>query len=67
MQEALVKIVEYGFENLKLNKLEAYTNLQNSPSTKLLEKNKFIQEKVFEEKHSVTGESFNTVIYSLER
>lgn len=67
MQEALAKIIEYGFENLNLKKLEAYTNQQNIPSLKLLEKNNFIQEKVFWEKHSVTGEGFNTTIYSLER
>jgi len=67
MQEVLIKVIEYGFENLNLKKLEAYTNQLNIPSIKLLERNKFIQEKVFEEKHSVTGESFNTVIYSLDR
>ena len=67
MHEALTKIIEYGFEKLNLKKLKAYTNLQNIPSIKLLEKNKFIQEKVFDEKHSVTGESFDTVIYSLDR
>jgi len=67
MQGGLIKIIEYGFENLNLKKLEAYTNQLNIPSIKLLERNKFIQEKVFEEKHSITGESFNTVIYSLDR
>ena len=67
MQEALIKIMKYGFENLNLKKLEAYTNQENTSSIKLLERNKFIQEKVFEEKHSITGESFNTVIYSLDR
>jgi len=67
MHEALVKIIEFGFTNIHLEKLKAYTNQLNIPSIKLLEKNKFIQEKVFEEKHSVTGERFNTVIYSLNR
>jgi len=67
MQEALIKIIEYGFEKLNLKKLKAYTNQENISSIKLLERNKFIQEKVFEEKHSITGESFNTVIYSLDR
>ena len=67
MQEALIKIMKYGFKKLNLKKLEAYTNQENTSSIKLLERNKFIQEKVFEEKHSITGESFNTVIYSLDR
>lgn len=67
MHEVLLKIVEYGFENLKLIKLKAYTNQQNIPSFKLLEKTGFVQEKVFEEKHSVTGEILNTVIYSVLR
>ena len=66
MQEALIKIIEYGFEKLNLKKLKAYTNQLNIASIKLLKKNNFIKEKTFEEKHSLTGESFNTVIYSLE-
>jgi len=67
MKEALLKIIEYGFNNLNLEKLEAYTNEQNIPSLKLLEKNNFVHEKVFEEKHSVTGENIKTVIYSIDR
>lgn len=67
MQETLIQIIEYGFENLNLKKLEAYTNQQNIPSIKLLEKNNFILEKTIQEKRSITGESLSTVIYSLER
>lgn len=67
MQETLIRIIEYGFENLNLKKLKAYTNQQNISSIKLLEKNNFILEKTFEEKHSITGEGFSTVIYSLDR
>lgn len=65
MQETLMRIIEYGLENLNLKKINAYTNQQNIPSRKLLERNNFILEKTFEEKHSITGESLSTVIYSL--
>lgn len=67
MHEALVQIIEYGFEILNLIKLDACTNQRNIPSIKLLEKNNFILQKTFEEKHSITGESLSTVIYSLNR
>ncbi len=67
MHEALMQIVEYGFEILNLKKLEAYTNQQNISSIKLLKKNNFVLEKTIEEKHSITGESLSTVIYSLDR
>ena len=41
MSEALNSIVEYGFNELKLERIEAFTNKQNEHSVKLLERNGF--------------------------
>ncbi len=41
MTEALKKIVDYGFNNLNLDKIEAFTHKENENSKKLLEKNGF--------------------------
>lgn len=41
MQEAMTKVIEFGFENMKLKAIEAYTHPNNDSSIKLLEKNNF--------------------------
>src|SRR5215831_16763561 len=41
MQDALSKVIEYGFENLKLKTIEAWLSSKNLRSIKLLEKNNF--------------------------
>lgn len=41
MQEAFLKVIEYGFENMKLKRIEAYTHTDNESSIKLLVKNNF--------------------------
>lgn len=41
MNEALQKVLEFGFEDLKLDKIEAFTHKNNIKSIQLLEKNGF--------------------------
>ena len=41
MDESLKSILDFGFKNLNLDIIEAYTHKNNEPSKKLLEKNKF--------------------------
>lgn len=41
MNEAMFKIIDYGFHNIGLNIIEAYTHPENLSSTKLLEKCNF--------------------------
>lgn len=41
MSEALGLVINYGFNDLKLDKIEAFTDVNNQPSKKLLEKNGF--------------------------
>ncbi len=38
MQEAMKKVLEYGFQVMDLKKIEAYTHRDNQASTRLLEK-----------------------------
>ena len=41
MNEALVKIIDFGFNKMKLKAIEAYTHKDNESSMRLLVKNKF--------------------------
>jgi len=41
MSEALKRVVSFGFGELNLDKIEAFTHIQNGNSKKLLEKNGF--------------------------
>jgi len=64
-KEALLKIIEFGFDNVQLNKIEAYTYKENLSSTKLLEKFNFVRDLHEESKIDFTVENPNTVVYSL--
>ncbi len=41
MQEAASKVLEFGFQHIGLDSLEAYTHTENQSSTRLLEKLNF--------------------------
>ena len=41
MEEALKSVIDYGFNHLKLTRIEAFTHKQNSASMRLLLKNNF--------------------------
>lgn len=41
MQEAILKVVHFGFQHIGLNSIEAYTHSENRSSTRLLEKLNF--------------------------
>lgn len=66
IHEALRIIIDYGFKELDLKKIVGYTNLQNTRSIRVMEKFNFQQDKIFEEVHSVTGKTIQTIILSLE-
>jgi len=44
MNEALEKVMDFGFQSLGLNEIDAYTHKENLSSTKLLLKNGFIRD-----------------------
>ncbi len=42
MQEALEKVVDYGFVVMQADAIEAFSHPENAPSIRLLQKNNFI-------------------------
>ncbi len=65
MQEAIIKILNYGFDVMKLHSIEANVNPDNTASIKLLERNNFNREAYFRENYFFNGKFLDTAIYSL--
>ena len=67
MSEALLKIIAYGFENMKLRRIDAYTHKHNQPSLKLLAKHGFVRNTAFEAVYKDKAELEYNVIYTLDK
>ncbi len=67
MAEALSAIIDYGFEFLKLNRIEAHTAAINSASRNLLRRLGFFEEGIFRESSFFRGEFRDDCQYSLLR
>ena len=66
MKEALLKVVHYGFNVMKLKVLDAYTEEHNIKSRKLLEKCNFIEiDSVYEEGY-FSSKIFHMIVYRLK-
>ncbi|HTB30958.1 MAG TPA: GNAT family N-acetyltransferase [Bacteroidia bacterium] len=65
MSEAMVAIVDYGFNTLKLHSIEAIVNPDNAASIKVLTKNEFVREAYFKENYFHEGVFRDTGVYSL--
>ncbi len=65
MQEALNKVIEFGFKEFCLHSIEGNVNPNNLGSIKLLEKFGFKREAYFKEDYFYNGKFLDTVIYSL--
>jgi len=48
MSEVLSAVSNYGFQQMKLKRIDAYTHKDNKASLRLLEKNKFLRNHAFE-------------------
>lgn len=66
MKEALKQVISFGFQTLRLNTLEAYTEQSNLPSRKLLETCGFQETGQIDEKGSQVDRTFQMVIYQLK-
>lgn len=62
--EALQKVVEYGFEKMKLHSIEAILDPENRGSEKVLIKNGFVKEAHFIENEYYEGRFLDSMIYS---
>lgn len=63
--EALERVIEFGFDEMKLNSIEAVIDPKNSGSEKVLLKNNFVKEGHFKEHIFFEGEFLDSVFYSL--
>jgi ribosomal-protein-alanine N-acetyltransferase len=65
MAEALEAVLRYGFETMRLNKVEARTDPRNVASIRLLEKLGFHQDGVLRENTDFHGRFIDEAAYSL--
>jgi len=65
MSEAIEKVIEYGFDVIKLHSIEANVNPSNNNSIKILKKFKFNKEAYFKENYYFNGKFLDSEIYSL--
>jgi ribosomal-protein-alanine N-acetyltransferase len=65
MKEAVLKTIEFGFNNIKLHSIEAHINPSNAGSAAVLESTGFVREAYFKEDFFFRGEFRDTAIYSL--
>ena len=64
MKEALLKIIDFGFDEMNLHSIEANINPGNAASAMLLESAGFIKEAYFKEDYFFNGAFHDTIIYS---
>ena len=65
MKEAIVAVINFGFDTMKLHSIEAVVQHMNIASAKLLEKNNFVKEAHFKEYVYHNGKYSDAVVYSL--
>jgi ribosomal-protein-alanine N-acetyltransferase len=63
--EALKRVIEFGFEEMKLNSIEAIIDPENFGSQKVLLKNNFVKEGHFKEHTFFEGKFLDSVFYSI--
>jgi ribosomal-protein-alanine N-acetyltransferase len=64
VSEALQKVVEYGFKDMKLHSIEAVLDPDNKASEKVLLKNGFVKEAHLIENEFYEGRFLDSMIYS---
>lgn len=64
MTEAIEKIIEYGFNNLELNRIEAFVEPENVGSRTVLEKVGFREEGILKEHYYWRNRFVDNVIYA---
>lgn len=65
ISEALERVIQFGFDEMKLNSIEAVIDPKNSSSEKVLLKNNFVKEGHFKEHIFFEGKFLDSVFYSL--
>jgi ribosomal-protein-alanine N-acetyltransferase len=65
MSEAITEIVRFGFESLRLDRIELWIHAGNVPSQRTAERNGFKRRGVFRQKFSYEPVSHETLVYGL--
>ena len=65
MSEAIAKVINYGFNEMKLHSMEAIINPGNTISRKILQKFNFSKEAYFKENFFFEGKFYDSEVYSL--
>lgn len=65
MKEALSYVLDYGFNEMNLHRIEALIDDNNTPSLKLLEHYHFMKEGIMREDYNVDGVNEDSTCYSL--
>jgi len=65
MTEAVSAIIDYGFNELNLNRIEALVGCKNIPSIKIIEKQLFVREGLLRQ-HCLVGEEYeDSILFSI--
>lgn len=64
MKEALVAVIDFGFNEIKLHSIEAQINPENTASARILESFGFVKEAHFKENYFFEGTFSDTIVYS---
>lgn len=64
MREALLSVIDFGFDKMNLHSIEANINPGNAASARLLKSTGFIKEAYFKEDYFFNGTFHDTIIYS---
>ena len=67
MSEAIKEVINYGFNTMKLNRIEALVDPENEKSIRVITKNNFIKEGVLRGHYKNGNEFEDSIVYSLLR
>jgi ribosomal-protein-alanine N-acetyltransferase len=65
MKEAMVKVIDFGFNTMELHSIEADVDPNNIASINLLERSHFVKEAHFRENFFYNGKFCDTAVFSL--
>lgn len=65
MTEAMHKVIKYGFENIKLHRIEAMVGTDNEASHAILKTFKFLQEGILKEHYLIGKKHEDSLIFAL--
>lgn len=65
MSEAIVAIVNYGFNNMNLERIEAFVGPDNTASIKLLKRMKFKEEGLLKHHYFYNGKMDDSIVFAL--